>query len=226
MWRSIIGAILIVTPALAQDVTGDLNTNIGAGASVDSNNTTETINYNGAGSGQASPVMSAVSPTVMGGGGNDSCLIPTTQGIQLSMFGVSQGGMTQDPNCNRRKDSRLIGAPQQVGGLGLQVSGISIMCGDPNVFKAMLLANTPCPVFDVDKGRLAMGQDAVDLYRRQPEIFVVGYGADRDWWTAVLKIGQEIEDVQETTVTEFVPLSEQFRGSRAGRRAGQDIDAD
>lgn len=226
MRRSILIYLLAAAPALAQDVTGDLNTNIGSGANVDSNNTSETINYNGAGSGAASPVMSAVSPTMMGGGGNDSCLIPTTQGVQLSMFGVSQGGMTQDPNCNRRKDSRLIGAPQQVGGLGLQVSGISIMCGDPNVFKAMVLANTPCPVFDVDKGRLAMGREAVELYRRQPDIFVVGYNGNRAWWDAVLKIGQEIEHVQETTVTEFVPLSERFRGSSAGRRSGQDNDAD
>ena len=66
--------------------------------------------------------------------------------------------MEQDKECNRRKDARLLGAPQAVGGLGLQVSGISIMCGNPQVFRAMALANTPCPIMDVNTGRLLIGK--------------------------------------------------------------------
>ena len=31
--------------------------------------------------------------------------------------------MEQDRECNRRKDARLLGTPQEAGGLGLQVSG-------------------------------------------------------------------------------------------------------
>jgi hypothetical protein len=228
MWRYLSCCLLIALPAYAQDITGDLNTNIGDNTNVDSNNQSSTTNnnYNATGAGQAAPVMSAISPTITGGGGNDSCLIPKTQGIQLSIMGASSGGMEQDPKCNRRKDARLMGTPQQVGGLGLQVSGISIMCSDAVVFKAMLLANTPCPVMDVDRGALAMGRDAIRLYRRQPEIFVVGYAQDRAFYDAVLKIGQELEDVQETTVTKYEPLSAQFRGSRSGRRAGQDKQPD
>lgn len=227
MWRYLSCYLLIALPVYAQDITGDLNTNIGDDANVDSNNSSSTTNnnYNATGAAQAAPVMSAISPTITGGGGNDSCLIPKTQGIQLSIMGASSGGMEQDPKCNRRKDARLMGTPQQVGGLGLQVSGISIMCSDAVVFKAMLLANTPCPVMDVDSGALAMGRDAIKLYRRQPEIFVIGYSQDRAFYDAVLKIGQELEDVQETTVTKYEPLSVQFRGSRR-RGTGQDYQLD
>lgn len=216
--RWIAGLVLIASPAIAQTTVGDLST-VNTDSTVSSNNVSETINYNGAGSGSPSPVMSAVSPTMMGGGGNDSCLIPTSQGIQLSIIGVSQGGMEQDPACNRRKDARLLGTPQTIGGLGLQVSGISVMCGDAKVFKAMLLANTPCPVMDIDRGALAMGKDALELYRRHPEVFVVGYAQDKAFYDAVLKIGQELEDVQEQVVADYVPLSERFRSTRGdGRR--------
>jgi hypothetical protein len=119
---------------------------------------TVTNNYNAAGAGRAAPVMSAVAPTIMGGGGNDSCLMPNSLGIQLSIVGISSGGMSQDEACNIRKNARLLGLPQQMGGLGLQVSAISVMCGSPEVFKAMLLASTPCPITDVVTGSLLMGQ--------------------------------------------------------------------
>ena len=168
MWKLIFAwtwfvfvVILFSVEVKAQDVTGDLNTNIGDGNTVDSNNSSSTTNYNGAGSSPGSqPVGSAISPTMMGGGGNDSCLIPKSQGIQLSIVGISKGEMEQDAECNRRKDARLLGAPQSVGGLGLQVSGISIMCSNPQIFKAMALANTPCPIVEVTTGKLLVGREA------------------------------------------------------------------
>ncbi|HEV8034330.1 hypothetical protein [Yoonia sp.] len=219
-------ALLIAAPAFAQDVTGDLNTTT-IGSNVDSNNVT----YNGAGSSPgsmpASPVMSAVAPTVMGGGGNDSCLIPRSTGLQVTLFGVSRGDMVQDPECNRRKDARLIGTPQQVGGLGLQVSGISVLCqGNAQVFRAMALANTPCPIMDIATGRLLIGRDAFLRYRSAPEIYVVGYDQDRAFWDALLMIGQELPDVQQETGPRL-SLSERFRSStRADGGGAGDIRSD
>jgi hypothetical protein len=197
-------------------VTGDLNTNIGAGAVVDSNNATENVsnNYNSPGAASeipASPVMSAVAPTMMGGGGNDSCLIPDSTGLQLSIIGVSRGDMRQDPECNRRKDARLLGTPQTVGGLGLQVSGISVMCQDPEVFRAMLLANTPCPILDVDTNRLLIGRDAIEKYRSAPSTFVVGYAQNREFYNALLAIGRPLDELQITTDNRT--LSERFRST-------------
>jgi len=205
--------VLTVTPAFAQDINGDLNTNIGAGATVDSNNTSETINYNGAGSSPgsqpANPVMSAVAPTMMGGGGNDSCLIPSSTGIQVTLFGVSSGSMEQDPECNRRKDARLLGTPQASGGLGLQVSGISVMCQSAQVFRAMALANTPCPITDLTTGNILIGRAAYVRMRENPDVFIVGYRQDQAFWDALLLIGQELPDAPPEPERES--LSDRFR---------------
>lgn len=193
-----ISLILCGSVCFAQDITGDLNTNIGDGSNVDSNNTTdsETNNYNsGAPGAMSNPVPTAMAPTMMGGGGNDSCLIPESQGFQISLFGVAKGGMRQDPECNRRKDSRLLGAPQAVGGLGLQVAGISRMCGDPMVFRAMALANTPCPIMDVNTGRLLIGRQAFEAYRRNPNTFIVGYAQNPTFWRRLLRIGEKLDEL-------------------------------
>lgn len=206
----------MATSAGAQ-VTGDLNTNSGnTNSTIDSNNTstTETKNYNGAGSAPFStPVPTAAAPTVMGGGGNDSCLIPYQQAFQISIFGRAEGKMEQDPECNRRKDARLLGTPQETGGLGLQVSGISVMCDSPEIFKAMALASTPCPIYSIETGKLLTGRDAYMAMRSQPSIYVIGYARDPGFWDAFLMMGEELPDVlpQESSGP---LLSERFRRSR------------
>ncbi len=203
------------------DIEGDFSNNY-EDSTVDSNNTAETINYNGAGSSPgSSPVMSSIAPTVMGGGGNDSCLIPKTRGLQLNIIGLSQGEMQQDPNCNRRKNARLLGIPQQVGGLGLQVSAISVMCQDPTVFRSMMLANTPCPINDALTGKLLMGRNAIMKYRENPSLFVVGYELDKEFWDALLKVGEEYnEEFVEDTTTKL-SLSDQFRSSKRNKSSGK-----
>lgn len=203
-------------PAAAQ-VTGDLNTNSGnTNSTIDSNNVSsnETRNYNGAGSAPFStPVPTAAAPTVMGGGGNDSCLIPYQQAFQISIFGRAEGKMEQDTECNRRKDSRLLGTPQEQGGLGLQVSGISLMCANPDVFKAMALASTPCPIYSIDTGKLLVGREGYLAMRDNPHIYVVGYASDQSFWDTFLRMGEELPDVlpQENSGP---LLSERFRRSR------------
>lgn len=202
------------------DITGDFSNNY-EDSTVESNNTSEIVNYNGAGSSPGSqPVMSSIAPTVMGGGGNDSCLIPKTRGLQLNIIGLSHGEMQQDPHCNRRKNARLLGLPQQVGGLGLQVSGISVMCQDPTVFRSMMLANTPCPINDSRTGKLLMGKRAVDKYRENPEVFVVGYADDKVFWDTLLRVGEEYED-EEIVLEDNTPklsISDRFRSSKRNKR--------
>jgi hypothetical protein len=220
MWKWLVILVLLsATNAVAQDnvgdgsTNGDLNTNMGDNNLVDSNNASNTTNYNGAGSSPGSqPVPSAIAPTMMGGGGNDSCLIPSSQGVQISIIGISRGEMEQDFECNRRKDARLIGAPQQVGGLGLQVSGISIMCSNANVFKAMALANTPCPIVDVSTGKLLIGRDAYLKMRSKPEVYIVGYNQSKSFWNNLLYIGRKIPDAPKQT-TPSRSLSDKFRSS-------------
>lgn len=204
-----------VTDGDGNDVTGDFSNNY-EDSTVESNNTSEVINYNGAGSSPgSSPAMTAMAPTVMGGGGNDSCLIPLSRGLQLSIIGMSKGEMQQDDHCNRRKNARLLGLPQQIGGLGLQVSGISVMCQDPTVFRSMMLANTPCPINDSRTGKLLMGKNAVNKYRENPEVFVVGYSLDKEFWDALLRVGEQYEEevIAEDTSPKL-SISDRFRTSK------------
>jgi len=215
--------LLTASAAHAQDINGDLNTNIGAGSNVDSNNSTENTTYNGSQGAMSNPVPTAMAPTMMGGGGNDSCLIPSSKGFQVSLFGLAEGTMEQDAHCNRRKDARLMGAPQQVGGLGLQVSGISVMCSEARVFKAMALANTPCPINDIATGRLLIGRDAFEKYRSNPYVFVVGYAANKVFWDTLLMIGKELPDAQQNNRNQ-PSLSDRFRrGGRSDDKRPSDI---
>ena len=213
------------TTDTGNDITGDFSNNY-EDSVVDSNNQSEVINYNGAGSSPgSSPVMSSISPTMMGGGGNDSCLIPKSRGLQLNIIGLSQGEMQQDPNCNRRKNARLLGLPQQVGGLGLQVSAISIMCQDPTVFRSMMLANTPCPINDARTGKLLMGRNAIKKYREDPALFVVGYELDKEFWDTLLQVGEEHDEAFTEVTTTKRSLSDQFRTSkRRDNRSSTDND--
>tara|TARA_R110000796_G_scaffold105481_3_gene215529 strand:+ start:883 stop:1521 length:639 start_codon:yes stop_codon:yes gene_type:complete len=207
--------MLLVRIAIAGDVTGDFSNGYD-NSTVDSNNqeSATTNNYNATGAGSAAPVMSAIAPTVMGAGGNDSCLMPRSTGIQVTMFGFSTGEAIQDESCNRRKNARLLGAPQQVGGLGLQVSAISVLCQDPSVFRSMMLANTPCPINDSKTGKLLMGRLAIKKYRDNPDLYIVGYDLNKEFWDTLLRVGEEDtdEEIPEDT-TPKLSLSERFRSS-------------
>jgi hypothetical protein len=208
---------LLTATAVSAQVAGDLNTNSGnTNSTIDSGNvsTSETKNYNGSGSAPFStPVPTAAAPTVMGGGGNDSCLIPTQSAFQISIFGRAEGSMEQDPECNRRKDARLLGTPQEQGGLGLQVSGISVMCDNAAIFKAMALASTPCPIYSLETGKLLVGREGYLAMRDRPYVYVVGYAQDQSFWDTFLMMGEELPDVlpQESSGPS---LSERFRRSR------------
>jgi len=213
---TLISVMLSGMTAQAGDVTGDFSTS-NENSTVDSNNSEETVtnNYNATGAGSAAPVMSAIAPTVMGAGGNDSCLMPRSTGLQVTMFGFSNGEAIQDDSCNRRKNARLLGAPQQVGGLGLQVSAISVLCQDPVVFRSMMLANTPCPINDSKTGKLLMGKAAINKYRDSPALYIVGYELDTEFWDTLLRVGEE--DTDEAVIEDDAPklsISERFRSSK------------
>lgn len=215
---------LLMSPCYAQDgsVEGDFNSNTGnSNSNIESGNKSNSTNntYNGAGSSPGSqPPPTASAPTVMGAGGTDSCLMPRTSGIQVSLFGFAQGTMVQDPECNRRKDARLMGQPQPHG-LGLQIAGLSILCngsgeGAANVFKSMALSSTPCPIYSVTESRILTGRDAYEAMRNNPAIYVVGYEKDKDFWDTFLRMDLgELPDVKKTRGGN-ISLSERFRSTR------------
>jgi len=211
-------SLIYLQTAQANDVTGDFSNNY-EGSNVDSGNASETNNYNGTGAGSPAPVMSAIAPTMMGAGGSDSCLMPTTSGISLSVMGLSHGSMAQDAACNIRRNVRLLASPRELGGLNLQVSGISLLCAEPSgtVALAMMRASTPCPVLDVVTGKLLMGTDAIAKYRQSPEFFISGYKLHKEAWDALLRIGEDISDEilksQASTAAISRSISDQFRSS-------------
>ena len=219
--KTLLFVLLLANSAVGQDTVGDFaNSN----STVDSNNNTETNNYNATGAGSPAPVMSAIAPTVMGSGGNDSCLISKSTGISLNFVGISNGAMEQDEHCNRRKNARLLGLPQQVGGLGLQVSAISVLCQDPTVFRSMMLANTPCPISDTNTGKLLMGKKAINKYRENPEQYIVGYELDKEFWDALLKVEEENNEVLQALADDEpkLSISDRFRSSKRRNKRSSD----
>lgn len=94
---------------------GSLNTNA-ENSTVGSNNNSEssTTNYNGAGASSEIPVGSAITPSYMSNG-VETCLQGSGSSIQTGMLGLSSGGFKEDPNCNRRRDSKSIIRPWNEG---------------------------------------------------------------------------------------------------------------
>ena len=121
---------------------GSLNTFHGNNSTTNSNNTTtdtSTSNtYNGAGSSSEIPVGSAISPSYMSNG-QDTCLKGEGGSLQTVGVGISSGAYEVDPNCDRRRDAKLL------SDLGMKVAAVSRMCESLEVWKAMLTSGTPCP---------------------------------------------------------------------------------
>ena len=72
--------------------------------------------------------------------GQDSCVIPLAAGITVIGFSGTFGSYYADPNCERRKSVAVLSK------LGMKVAAISLMCQDENVWEAMMMAGTPCPI--------------------------------------------------------------------------------
>ena len=72
--------------------------------------------------------------------GQDSCVIPLAAGITVIGFSGSFGSYYTDPDCQRRKSVDVLAK------LGMKVAAISLMCQDENVWEAMMMAGTPCPI--------------------------------------------------------------------------------
>ena len=178
------------------NVEGDLN-------SVNSNNgnVNNSRTYQGMGS-NGMPVNTAVAPSLLSSGVN-SCLRSTSNGVQGFSFGISRGAYEQDPLCNLRANALVL---QQ---LGLKISAVSLMCSDAAVYKALLISGSPCPL--VERGKIVVGRRAYLKLKQNPELYVVGYKDDKEWYDAILGVGEEDdEDVLQDTSGSF---SDRFRSS-------------
>lgn len=200
MVKKTVLALLLAFNVYASDnqQNGDLNSNT-QDSTVNSNNTTNSKTYNGAGA-SGMPVTSAISPSLMSSG-NDSCLRSQSGGLQLAVFGLSLGKYYQDLECNRRKDAKTLRE------LGMSVASVALMCQKSEVWLAMFKAGTPCPL--MVNSKLVVGRNAYLVMRRNPEVYIPDYLMSEMYYNSVLGIGDEVQNEEVSTLT----ISERFRTS-------------
>ena len=186
--------------------TGDLITNQ-QGATVDSNNntTTNTNQYNGAGSASEIPVASAVAPSLMSGG-NDSCLKSTSGGVSTLQVGVSAGAYRLDEHCNRRKDAQMLFT------LNMKIAAITRMCQSDDNWLSMFESGTPCPL--IVGGKVVAGKNAYLMMKRKPTLFVRGYKDNKEYFDVALGINGENGNGDEKEDTSGKSVSERFRTTK------------
>ena len=185
---------------------GSLNTYHGENSSSNSNNNTQddsvSNTYNGAGSSSEIPVGSAITPSYMSNG-MDTCLKGTGGSLQTVGVGFSSGTYDIDPNCDRRRDAKLL------SDLGMKVAAVSRMCESLEVWKAMLTSGTPCPI--LQNSRLVAGKRAYLALKMQPEIYIPDYNRKtKEWYDTILNIG---ETVNEEQAEDIISVSAKFRNS-------------
>ena len=174
---------------------GDLNTN-----QIGSNNNNRTTNNSGPNAGSRMPANTAVSPSLMSSG-TESCLQSISGGLQLVGIGVSSGKYIQDEECNRRRNSIT------QSNMGMKIAAVSLMCQNADVWRAMLMAATPCPV--VKYGKIIVGKRAMLEIKQRPELLIPDYLEDKEFYDAILGMGVETDEAEVPTSS----LSERFRSS-------------
>ena len=184
---------------------GDLNTNQ-QGATVDSNNTTNTNTnqYNGAGSASEIPVASAVAPSLMSGG-NDSCLKSVSGGVSTLQIGISSGKYEVDEDCNRRKDAQMLFT------LNMKIAAITRMCQHDDNWLSMFESGTPCPL--IVGGKVVAGKNAYLMMKRKPDLFVRNYQDNKEYFDVALGINGDTNGEHKEN-GDAKSVSERFRTTK------------
>jgi len=213
--KCLLTLLISATPAFGQDITpqpdldpvptrdepdnirneGDLNTN-----QIGSNNNNRTTNNTGPNAGAQMPANTAVSPSLMSSG-TESCLQSISGGLQLVGIGVSTGKYIQDEECNRRRNAITL------SNMGMKIAAVSLMCQNADVWRAMLLAATPCPV--VKYGKIIVGKRAMLEIKQRPELLIPDYEDSKDFYDAILGMGVETDEADVPSAS----LSERYRTS-------------
>ena len=195
--------ILLFVPVAWSDQEGSLNTN-NVDSTVNSNNQTSDTStsntYNGAGSSSEIPVGSAISPSYMSNG-MDTCLKGEGGSLQTVGVGFSSGSYEIDPNCDRRRDSKLL------SDLGMKVAAVARMCQSTEVWRSMFQSGTPCPI--LSNGKLVVGKRAFLVMKTQPELYIPDYKKNKSYYQTILKMGETDEENSD----DIISISAKFRSS-------------
>jgi hypothetical protein len=129
-----------------------------------------------------SPPPSAISPNIGSSYSQDLCTTGVSGAVQTQILGLSGGKAVRDMNCERIKLSKTL------YDMGMKVAAVSTMCQDERVWKAMVMAGTPCPF----EGKI--GEDALKLWAKYPEL-IPQNGLDE------VKIKEDLESDNTTAYT-------------------------
>ena len=184
-------------PGTDTNIEGDLNTS-------NSNNNNVTKTFNGAGS-RSMPASTAIAPSLMSNG-TQSCLKSLSGGVQLVGIGLSSGMYRQDEECNRRLNAITL------SNMGMKVASVSLMCQNAQVWRAMFMSATPCPI--IRSGRLLVGKNALLAIKQNPELWIPDYEEESDFYDQLLAGGGDENGDQDSTSGS---LSERFRSTRRDR---------
>jgi hypothetical protein len=91
--------------------------------------------------------------------------------------------------------------------LGLKVGAVSTLCLNKDVWRAMLLAATPCPVLKY--GKILVGKRAMLEIKQRPALLIPDYKDDKEFYDAILGMGVETDETDTPTSS----LSERYRTS-------------
>jgi hypothetical protein len=147
----------------------------------------------------------------------------TGSSIQTGIVGYTTGNYKIDEYCNRRRNAKVL------SDLGMKVAAIAVMCADEDVFRAMFVSGTPCPV--IKGGRLVVGRRAFLLMKMQPDLYIPDYGEvkvyrnatfskkppvnkysdTQKWYNSILGIGAENETEEITDNGASESVSDKFR---------------
>lgn len=179
------------------NIEGDLNTS-------NSNNGNVTKTFNGAGS-RSMPASTAIAPSLMSNG-IQSCLKSISGGVQLVGIGLSSGMYRQDEECNRRLNAITL------SNMGMKVASVSLMCQNAQVWRAMFMSATPCPI--IRSGRLLVGKNALLAIKKNPELWIPDYAEASDFYDRLLAGGGNEDSEQDSSGDS---LSERFRSTKRDR---------
>ena len=85
------------------------------------------------------PVPSAMAPS-MSAFSQDVCAVPVSGGANTGVFAISGGTVMTDDNCVRLKNAKAL------HDMGLKVAAVSLLCKNSEVWDAMEMSGSPCPV--------------------------------------------------------------------------------
>ena len=111
------------------------NTSDNTNRNINESKSEQTINQNIK---QEAPPASAIAPSIMSYS-QDLCTVGRSGAFQGQLFGLSTGRTVVDQNCERLKLSKYL------YDMGMKVASVALLCQDIRVFKAMMMAGTPCP---------------------------------------------------------------------------------